>query len=183
VEITILDAAGVTVQTATSTGTPGIHRYQWNFRTQAAPAGTPPKTEEQVQDSVKAVERVQELVDSLVEGGSDRAPLEEFRDMILGGGRARMFGGGGRRGGQRDPDVWVDRPGENFSQGGGGFNFTPEMRVIMQASRPITGGGGGGGGNQTPLAEEGDYTVILKAGDREVRGTLTVLKGPDAGGE
>ncbi len=183
VEITILDAAGATVQTATSSGTPGIHRYQWNFRTQAAPAGAPPKTEEQVQDSVKAVEKVQELVDSLVEGGSDRAPLEEFRDMILSGGRARMFGGGGGRGGQRDPGAWVDRPGENFSQGGGGFNFTPEMRVIMQLSRPITGGGGGGGGNQAALAEEGDYTVILKAGDQEVRKTLTVLKGPDAGGE
>ena len=92
-----------------------------------------------------------------------------------------MFGGGGGRGGQRDPGAWVDRPGENFSQGGGGFNFTPEMRVIMQASRPITGGGGGG--NQAALAEEGDYTVILKAGDQEVRKTLTVLKGPDAGGE
>jgi len=94
-----------------------------------------------------------------------------------------MFAGGGAGGGQADPNPWVERPGENFSQGGGGFNFTPEMRLIMTASRPITRGGFGGGGGQAPLAEEGAYTVILKAGDQEFRQPLTVLKGPDAGGE
>jgi hypothetical protein len=183
VEITILDAAGETVHTGTSAATPGIHRYPWNFRTQAAPADARPKTEEQLQDSAQAVVRIQELIDSLADAGSDRAPLEQFRDMVLSGGRARMFGGGAARGDQRDPDGWVDRPGESFSQGGGGFSFTPEMRIIMQASRPITGGGfGGGGGGQGALADEGDYTVVLKAGDREFRQTLTVLKGPDAGG-
>ena len=184
VEITILDAAGETVHTGTSAATPGIHRYQWNFRTQAAPADAQPKTEEQLQDSAQAVVRIQELIDSLADAGSDRAPLEQFRDMVLSGGRARMFGGGGARGGQRDPDAWVDRPGEDFSQGGGGFSFTPEMRIMMQASRPITGGGlGGRGGGQGALAEEGEYTVILKVGDRELRQALTVLKGPDAGGD
>jgi hypothetical protein len=169
------------VHEGTSAGTPGLHRYSWNFRTQAAPAEAQPKTEEQVQDSIQAVERMTELVDSLVEEGSDRAQLERFRDMVLTGGRGRMAGGAGGR--MRDPDAWVERPGENFSQGGGGFNFTPDMRILMGAARAITGSRfGGGGGGQAPLAEAGDYTVVLKAGDREFRQTLTVMKGPDAPG-
>jgi hypothetical protein len=179
--LTILDADGEVVHTGTSSGAEGLHRYYWNFRGQAPPP--PPKTDEEVQDSIAGVERIGELIDSLSAEGSDRAQLERFRDMLTGeGGLAAMFGGGGR--GQGDPDAWIERPGENFSQGGGGFSFTPEMRLLMQASRAITGGRGrfGGGGNQAPLAEEGDYSVVLKAGDREFRQTLTVLKGPDAGG-
>ncbi len=101
-----------------------------------------------------------------------------------------MFGGGGggRGGGQGDPNAWVERPGENFSAGGrGGGGFTPEMRILFRAARPITGtggfgGGGRGGGGQAPLADAGDYTVVLKAGDQEFRQSLTVIKGPDAGG-
>ncbi|MFH1764536.1 MAG: hypothetical protein ABIF09_10130, partial [Gemmatimonadota bacterium] len=193
VQITILDADGNTMHTGTSAATPGIHRYQWDFRGQAAAVEPGPKTEEQIQDSLRAVERVQELVDSLVGAGSDRAQLEQTRDMILSGNRQGMigaFGGGGGRagGGQRDPDAWVERPGENFAVGGrgGGGGMTPEMRLITQAARDITGGGGfggpGGGGGQAPLADAGDYTVILKAGDQEFRQTLTVIKGPDAGG-
>ena len=57
----------------------------------------------------------------------------------------------------------------------------------MQASRPISGGGGGGfgggGGGQAPMADEGDYTVVLRIGGQEFRRTLTILKGPDAGGQ
>jgi len=186
VQIEILDASGNTVHTATSAATPGIHRYRWNFRGQAAATEAQPKTEEELQDSIKGVERITELVDSLVEAGSDRERLEEFRDMMFAGGRGGMFGGRGGRGGLEGADAWVDRPGENFSQGGGrGFSFTPDMRVIMQAARAVTGGsgfGGGGGAGQAPLADAGDYTVILKAGDQEFRQTLTVIKGPDAGG-
>jgi hypothetical protein len=186
VQIEILDAEGDLVHSGTSPATPGIHRYRWNFRGQAPEAEPQPKTEEEIQDSLRAVERLNELVDSLVEAGSDREPLEQFRDMILTGNRARMFGGGAPGGAQRDPDAWMERPGENFAQGrGGGFSYTPEMRLIMQASRAISGGRGmfgGGGRGQAPLAEAGDYTVVLKAGDREFRQTLTVIKGSDAGG-
>jgi len=60
------------------------------------------------------------------------------------------------------------------------------MRVVMQAARAIRGGGGFGGGGrggagQPPLVEAGDYTVILRVGERELRQTLTVIKGADAG--
>jgi len=186
-QITIQDADGNTMHTGTSAATPGIHRYHWNFQGQAPAAEA--KTEEQIQDSLQAVERVRELVDSMVEAGGDRTQLEQTRDMILSGNRQRMmgcFGGGGAAGGsQRDPNAWVERPGENFSAGSRGGGFTPEMRVLFQAARPITGGGAfgrGGGGGQAPLADAGDYTVILKVGDQEFRQTLTVVKGPDAGG-
>ena len=47
------------------------------------------------------------------------------------------------------------------------------------------GGGGGfmggrGGGAQAPLAESGEYTVILEVGDQEFRQALVVEKGPGA---
>jgi hypothetical protein len=185
VEITILDASGNPVHTGTSPASPGLHTYRWNFRGMAPPPE--PKTEEQLQDSIQAVERVQELVDSLVEAGGDRENLERMVDLFTSGDRQRMmaaFGGGGR--GEQEPGAWEERPGESFPTGGrgGGFGgFTPEMRVLMRAARPITGGGGmfGGGRNQPPLADAGDYAVILKAGDREFRQTLTVIRGPDAG--
>jgi len=192
VQIVILDAAGDTVHTGTSPFTPGIHRYEWNFRLSGQAAEPQPKTEEQIQDSIAAVARIGFLVDSLAEAGSDRAQLEQMRDMILSGGRQQMmgaFGGGGRGGAQAEPGAWVERPGESWptpgggGRGGFGGGFTPEMQMIMREARAITGGGRGGfgGGGQAGLADAGDYTVILKAGDRELRSTLTVLKGPDAG--
>jgi hypothetical protein len=143
-----------------------------------------PKTEEEIQDSIQAVARVNELVDSLAEAGSDRAQLEQIRDMILQGGRQRMFGGGGGSpfGGDEEPEVWVERPGEDFSERGGGLRgYTPDMRILAQAARPISGSrrGGFGGGGQPAMAGVGDYTVVLRAGDRELRRTLTVLVSPE----
>jgi hypothetical protein len=184
VEITILDAEGNTVLTGASSATPGLHRYRWNFR--GSPPPPEPKTEEQLQDSLQAVERVQELVDSLSEAGGNRENLERMVDLFTSGDRQRMMAafGGGRPGGA-EPGAWVERPGENFPTGrqGGFSGFTPEMRLIARAIRPITGGGGmfGGGRNQAPLAEAGVYTVVLKAGDREFQQTLTVIRGPDIG--
>jgi len=190
VEIEIRGADGQVWHTGTSPATPGLHRYQWNFRGEAPPP--PPKTEEQIQDSIQAVARVQEIVDSLVAEGSDRAQLERTRDMLLSGNRQSMmgmFGGGGAGARAREPDEFVERPGESWTtggRGGGGGGFTPELRALSQAARAITGGArfggaGRGGGGQASLAEAGDYTVILRVGGREYRQVLTVVKGADAG--
>jgi len=197
-EITILNEAGEVVHRADAPATPGIHRHTWNFR-RTAPAA-PPKTAEQLQDSVRAVERVRELVDSMVAAGGDREMLERTRDMLLSGniqGIVAALGGGavGGAGGRAaaDPLAFVERPAENWNvapRGGRTGMFTPELQVIMQAAQAITGGGapgrgggfGGAGGGQGPLAEPGTYTVILGLGDRELRQTLNVIRGPDAGG-
>ncbi len=104
---------GDTVHAGSSAATPGIHRYQWNFRGQAPRVEPGPKTEEQIQDSLRAVERIEELVDSLVGAGSDRAQLEQTRDQILSGGAQRAFGGGGRGGRLREADSATRTPGWN----------------------------------------------------------------------
>jgi len=111
--------------------------------------------------------------------------------MLLSGNRQSMMGmfrgGGGGATPGRDPNAFVERPGESWATGGrGGGGFTPEMRVLFQAARDITGGGGfgrggRGGAGQAPLAAEGEYTVILKVGEQEYRQTLTVIRGADAG--
>ena len=46
------------------------------------------------------------------------------------------------------------------------------------------GGRGGRGAGQPPLADTGEYTVVIKVGGREFTQTFTVAKGPgaDAGG-
>jgi hypothetical protein len=189
VEIEILGADGQVWHTGTSPATHGFHRYEWNFRGEAPPP--PPKTEEQIQDSIRAVARIQEIVDSLVAEGSDRAQLERTRDMLLSGNRQGMmgmFGGGGAGARTRDPDEFVERPGESWTAGGrgGGGGLTGEMRVLFQAARDITGSarfgaGGRGGGGQPPLADAGEYTVVLRVGGQEFRQTLTVVKGANAG--
>jgi hypothetical protein len=97
-----------------------------------------------------------------------------------------MFEGVSGGGGSPDPGAFQERPGENWAQGGGRGGFTPEMRVLFQAARALTGGGrfrggGQGGGGEAPLADAGEYAVILRAGDRELRQSLRVLKGPHAG--
>ncbi|MGW8267849.1 MAG: WD40/YVTN/BNR-like repeat-containing protein, partial [Longimicrobiales bacterium] len=189
VEIEIRDAQGELWHTGTAPGTPGLHRYHWDFRGVTPPP--PPKTEEQIQDSIRAVARLQERVDSLVAEASDRAELERMREMLLSGNRQAMMGmfrgaGGGAAPG-RDPGAFVERPGESWATGGrGGGGFTPEMRVLFRAARDITGGGGFGGGGRggegaAPFAEEGQYTVTLKAGDQSFRQTMTVIRGVDAG--
>jgi len=108
--------------------------------------------------------------------------------MILSGNRQGMMGmfGGGRGGAARDPDAFDERPGESWATGSrGGGGFTPEMRVLAQAARDITGsgrfGGGRGGGNQPPMAGGGEYTVILRVAGQEYRQPLTVIQGADAG--
>jgi hypothetical protein len=193
-QIAILNAAGETVYSATGPAAPGLHRVSWNFRLQTPP---PPKTPEQLQDSVQAVARIRQMVDSMVAAGGDRASLEQTRDAILSGNLQGPMGGGGSGGGgggaQRDPYGWVERPAESWNVGGrggaaAGGGMTPELRALTQAARAITGqagaagGFGGGGGGQAPLAEAGSYTVVLKVGDRELRQPLQVIRGPNAGG-
>ncbi len=168
-QVLILNPAGQQVFSTTAAAAPGLNRVLWNFRVQAPP---PPKTPEQVQDSLRAVEQVNRLVDSLVAAGGDRTRLEQARLAVLSGnlqGLAAIFGGGGGGGGgagqtppggrvRPHPYDWVERPGENWNvgQGGGGGGvgaaLPQELQPLLQAVRAISGqagggfGGGGGGG-------------------------------------
>jgi len=183
VDFVILDSAGDTLTTMKGPGTPGFHRVYWNFRGQADPPD--PKTPAQVQDSIQSVEKMWLMVDSLADAGTAERPmLERVANMMLSGNREGLFGMFGGRGGRGGgaPGEFNERPGESWSTGG--MSMGSNMIQIFRAfSRAMGGGGGmmgGRGGAQAPLAESGDYTVILKVGDQEYRQNLTVEKGPGA---
>jgi hypothetical protein len=185
VSFSILGPDGEEMTTVTGPGSPGIHRVYWNFRGEAPPA--PPKTPAEVQDSIRAVEKMWEAVDELAEEGvMERAQLERIANMMLTGNRqglVGMFEGGG---GRSEPGTFDERPGESWGGGGRGFGGGM-MQVFRAMGRAMGSGGmmgGRGRGGQAPLAESGEYTVILKVGDREFRQPLKVQKGPgaDAGG-
>jgi photosystem II stability/assembly factor-like uncharacterized protein len=184
VSIVILDEAGDTLSTLNGPGTPGIHRVRWNFRGQTPPP--PPKTPAEVQDSVRAVEEVFVVVDSLVEEGiMERPRLERVARMMIAGDRAglfAMFGAGGRGGPRAEAGEFVERPGESWTSGGPGM-ASGMIRHFMRLVRPLGGAGAfmsGRGSREAPLAEAGEYEVVLEAGDMKARRTLTVVKGPGA---
>jgi photosystem II stability/assembly factor-like uncharacterized protein len=188
VELTIMDSNGETLTTLNGPATPGIHRVYWNFRGQAPEAAA--KTPAQLQDSIQGVEKIHEMVDSLAEAGTmERPMLERVAESMISGNRQGlmgMFGGRGGGGGGGEPGEFNERPGETFGGGGGG-GMPPGMIQVFRAFSRATGGGGRmgrGGGAQAPLAEAGEYTVVMKVGDQEFTQTFTVAKGPgaDAGG-
>ena len=184
VSIVIRDEAGDTLSTLNGPGTPGIHRVRWNFRGQTPPP--PPKTPAAVQDSVRAVEKVFVVVDSLVEEGiMERPRLERVARMMIAGDRAglfAMFGAGARGGPRAEPGEFAERPGESWASGGPGM-ASGMIRHFMRLVRPLGGAGAfmsGRGRREAPLAEAGEYEVVLEAGDMKARGTLTVVRGPGA---
>jgi len=187
VTFAILDSGGDTLSTMNGPGSPGIHRVYWNFRGQA-PA-PPEKTPAQVQDSIRSVEGMWAVVDSIVEEGiMERPMIERIATMMITGNREGlmgMFGGMGGGGGQ-EAGGFDERPGESWSSGG--MTMGSEMiQNFRRLVRPLGGFGGfmgRGRMNQAPLAESGEYTVVLKVGDEEYRQMLSVEKGPgaDAGG-
>lgn len=184
VELEIQDSNGQVLATLNGPATPGIHKVYWNFRGQAPEPA--PKTPAQVQDSVRGVERIGEMVDSLAEAGTmERPMLERVADMMVSGNRQGLMGmfGGGRGAGGGTGSAFNERPGESFGGGGRGGMPSGMIQVFRALNRAMGGGGGmmgGRRGGQAPLAEAGEYTVILKVGDVEFTQTLTVEKGPGA---
>ncbi len=184
VHFAIVDSAGDTLNTFTGPGTPGIHRVYWNFRGKAPPPE--PKTPAQLQDSTRAVEEMWVVVDSLVEEGAMQRPmLERIATMMLAGDRQGLFGMfEGMAGGGGGAGEFNERPGESWRSGG--FSMSSEMiQNFRRLVRPLGGqsafmGRRAGGG--APLAETGEYTVVLRVGDEELRQSLTVDKRPGAGG-
>jgi hypothetical protein len=130
------------------------------------------------------------VVDSIVdEGVMERPQIERIANMMISGNREGlmgMFGAMGGGGGGAAPGEFDERPGESWRSGG--MSMSSDMiQNFRRLVRPLGGFGGFMGRRgmaEAPLADSGDYTVILKVGDEEYRQTLTVEKGPgaDAGG-
>ncbi|HZD05692.1 MAG TPA: hypothetical protein VE173_12270, partial [Longimicrobiales bacterium] len=110
--------------------------------------------------------------------------------------RGRGGGGFGRGGGARDPEAFVERPGESFGGGGrggggrggafGGID-TDQLREVAELVNPGGGmrglfgrgrGGRGGFGGGGELVEPGSYTVTLKVGDRTFTRAMEVHRMP-----
>ena len=179
----ILDSAGDTVNTLSGPGTPGLHRVHWNFRGQAPEP--PEKTPAQLQDSIRSVEAMWAVVDSIVdEGIMERPMIERIATMMISGDREGLFGmfAGMGGGGGAPSGEFRERPGESWRSGGMtmGSGMIQNFRRLV---RPLGGFGGfmsRSGAGEAPLADSGDYTVILKVADKEYHQTLSVEKGPGA---
>jgi hypothetical protein len=159
--LVITDVKGDTVQTLTGPGGPGVHRVAWNFR--GRPPVGEPLTPAQRRDSVRFIARVDQVFDSLIQGGMNEAMVNRMREGIKTGNIQELFQrfGGGGGGGPRPagPPRFQERPGETSgpargaaAQGEGqeageegGEAAMPgqsQMQDIMRALRPAGARGG-----------------------------------------
>ncbi|MEJ2679672.1 MAG: hypothetical protein P8174_11460, partial [Gemmatimonadota bacterium] len=186
--IIVLNANGDTVQTLNGPETAGLHRVTWNFRPKPTPQ---PLSPSERADSLKNVRIMHEIADSLVQAGKvDSATAARVLNLAMSGDRSalfRMFGG--RGGGQRAGE-WNARPGESYPQPGAQQRQENPMRDVMQemfsAARERGLGyslfrGRRGGGNEPAAA--GEYTVVLKIGDKEYSQPLQVIRAPNYTGQ
>jgi len=203
--ITILDAAGDTVQTLDGPASAGINRVTWRFNRRAAPEEMSPSERA---DSIRNARMYASIGDSLVnEEGVDRAVMDQVLEALTGGDPGavgRIFGGGG--GGGAPTRGFRDRPAESYPDPAGGPpggrgaaagpgaarggeagapGASPEsLREVMQqvfAAMRERGGGGfgrffGGRGGGGGMADPGAYTVIVKIGDESYTTRLEVAR-------
>ncbi len=190
--ITILNAAGDTVQSLTGPGSNGLQRVNWNFR--ARPATRGPLGPAALRDSIKTAKRFDVVIDSLAKAGTDTAALTRVRRFLrppAGTPPSGRFGGGGGPGGAGALQGWVERPGESPLGGGGGGRGagagagadTALVRIVSGLTViPNQRGGGGGnfGGGAGTLVSSGDYLVVVQLRDRMARTLLRVERGRGA---
>ena len=186
-EIVIETADGEVFQTLQGPASDGFHRVTWNYR---GPAPEPdPLSPSEVRDSVAVAERAVVVRDSLVEAGWEEGPLDRMIGLFTGENDPRAmfrgFGGGGFQG--RDPEAFVERPGESMGGGGpGGFGFDfGQLREVGELVLPganLFSLFSRSRGGEPPTAEPGEYTVVLKLGDVELRAPLVVERVNGTGG-
>jgi photosystem II stability/assembly factor-like uncharacterized protein len=200
VQVVITDVRGDTLQTVQGPGGPGLHRVVWNYRGKAPPR--PSLSPAQRRDSVRNVQRVEQVFDSLKTAGMNAAMLDRLKERILSGNTQelfRMFRGGGGGGGRGAAGGFVERPGESQAPAAGqrraagapgepgarpeaaapGLPDQETMQEIMRALRqPGQRGGGfggfGGGGGQAPIVSTGDYLVSITVDGQTERRVLRV---------
>jgi hypothetical protein len=105
--IVITDARGDTLRALTGPARPGLHRVTWDFRGRTPPA--PPLSPSGRRDSIRLARRTDAVIDSLVQTGMSRQPLERLRARFASGEIGAFFGGGGQA---QQRGVFTERPGE-----------------------------------------------------------------------
>jgi len=193
--VTILDAAGDTVQVVTGAVTPGLKHIYWNFQPRTAEEGLSPSER---RDSLTNVRVMREVADSLIAAGSDSSQVEQALGNFQnrrGRGRRPGFGGATPGG----APTFRERPGENYPTranttpggagagrgaagagggGGRGGGFGGVNRDFFRAlrARGVGFGGFGGFGGGGALADPGTYTVELRIGDETFTTELAVVR-------
>jgi photosystem II stability/assembly factor-like uncharacterized protein len=186
---------GEVLQTLDGPLTAGLHTVRWDFRGEAPEPE--PKSPAEIQDSLLSVERLNAVLDSLEAEGFPRPMLDRVGGMMLSGNRQglfRMFGRGGGGGGPSSG--WNDRPAERMQAAGAGrAEVAPgeegtegqpnlDFNQIRRIARAMGGGRafGGGGQGQAPLAEPGEYQVVLKVEEDAMERTLQVTRAGEISG-
>jgi photosystem II stability/assembly factor-like uncharacterized protein len=201
-QFAILDASGDTVQTFTGALASGLKRVYWDFRPRVEPE---PKSPSELRDSVENAKLMREVADSLIAAGDDSDIVERAVEQMSSGAatfRSR-FGGSGtpRRGFRERPGETYPRPRAEAREAEGEPGPTPGARPsgqgragapaqseIRDMQRKIRGamrdrgagfgGFGGFGGGSQPLADPGDYTVVMTIGQESLSVPLTVVRAP-----
>ena len=187
-EVFIIDAAGDTVQIVTGAVTPGLKRVVWNFQPREVPE---PSSPSEVRDSLDNVRIVREVADSLIAEGADAEHVERAVENFSSRGRGGRAGFGGAA--PAPAREFRERPGESYpnrpataagaagagGRAGGGGGFGAVNRDFFRALRDREvglGSGGRGFGGGADLADPGDYTIVLKLGDRTFSTELQVIR-------
>jgi hypothetical protein len=147
VKISILDAAGDTIQVLNGPGAVGINRVAWAFA--GKPASRPPLGAVQKRDSALQMNRITFVLDSLDKSGANPMMTGMMRQLVRSGDftpLTAMFQGRGGGSGFGAPPGWNARPGEQAIAGGGRGAGAPSVPggAVAPAGNPT--------GSPTPAA-------------------------------
>jgi hypothetical protein len=174
-QVVVLGPRGDTMQTLTGPASAGLQRVYWNLRQRPARRDLSPSER---LDSTENARVLQQVADSLVRAGGDRAVIEQVANAFRSGDFSAL------RGGNRGTPTTPERPGESYPTPGARQESAPptaevarQIQLAMR-DRGRNFGGRGGGGADTPLADAGEYTVQVKIGDRTLTERLQVIRAP-----
>jgi len=189
VEIVIQDSEGNELTTINGSKRVGLNTATWNMMTPATPL---PRSPSEVRDSIAIEKRLSFVVDSLAEAGTDREELDGIAEQLRQASPARGFGGYGG-GGAAPSATFQERPAEGRPmgavrpQGAGGDESLQELVTRLVRGTPSGRSRRFRGGGLFPARSEpgtmvdaGDYTVVMRIGERTFSQTLRVDRSENA---
>ncbi len=151
--ITIMDAAGDTVQSLVGPGAAGLHTVTWNYGRQVRPAPRGPLSPSEKRDSILRAVRGPQVLDSLAKAKYDSAALAQAKLLLnpptFGGGPGFGGRGGGGGGGGRGGQGACERP------------MTMWEPFCARPAEAPAGRGGPGGAGAGPAGAEGDMAALM----------------------